>query len=82
MYLWADGIHMNIRLEEHKLCLLVMIGSAPMAARAHRPAAATVAQCPRGCAGLAVSFHSLSSSSRAVPMRWLAASAWPSMQLA
>jgi transposase-like protein len=23
---WADGIHMNIRLEEHKLCLLVMIG--------------------------------------------------------
>jgi transposase-like protein len=26
MYLWADGIHVNIRLEEHKLCLLVMIG--------------------------------------------------------
>ena len=25
-YLWADGIHVNIRLEEHKLCLLVMIG--------------------------------------------------------
>ena len=24
--LWADGIHVNIRLEEHKLCLLVMIG--------------------------------------------------------
>ena len=22
----ADGIHVNIRLEEHKLCLLVMIG--------------------------------------------------------
>ena len=26
MYLWADGIHVNIRLEEHKLCLLVLIG--------------------------------------------------------
>ena len=26
IYLWADGIHVNIRLEEHKLCLLVMIG--------------------------------------------------------
>jgi hypothetical protein len=20
VYLWADGIHVNIRLEEHKLC--------------------------------------------------------------
>jgi len=26
VYLWADGVHPNIRLEEHKLCLLVMIG--------------------------------------------------------
>ena len=26
VYLWADGIHVNIRLEEHKLCLLVLIG--------------------------------------------------------
>ncbi|XVS61837.1 IS256 family transposase [Actinosynnema sp. CA-299493] len=26
VYLWADGIHVNIRLEEHRLCLLVMIG--------------------------------------------------------
>jgi transposase-like protein len=26
VYLWADGIHVNIRLEEHKLCLLVVIG--------------------------------------------------------
>src|SRR5690349_4679620 len=26
VYLWADGIHVNIRLEEHKLFLLVMIG--------------------------------------------------------
>ena len=26
VYLWADGIHVNIRLEEDKLCLLVMIG--------------------------------------------------------
>jgi transposase-like protein len=26
VYLWADGIHVNIRLDQHKLCLLVMIG--------------------------------------------------------
>src|SRR5215207_3436831 len=26
VYLWADGIHVNIRLEKHKLCLLVLIG--------------------------------------------------------
>ena len=26
VYLWVDGIRVNIRLEEHKLCLLVMIG--------------------------------------------------------
>ena len=26
VYLWAGGIHVSIRLEEHKLCLLVMIG--------------------------------------------------------
>jgi hypothetical protein len=28
VYVWADGIHVNIRLEEYKLCLLVMIGGA------------------------------------------------------
>jgi transposase-like protein len=26
VYLWADGIHINVRLQEHTLCLLVMIG--------------------------------------------------------
>ena len=26
VYLWADGIHVNIRLDQHKLCLLVLIG--------------------------------------------------------
>jgi transposase-like protein len=26
VYVWADGIHLNIRLEETRLCLLVMIG--------------------------------------------------------
>jgi transposase-like protein len=26
VYLWADGIHVNIRLDEHKLGLLVTIG--------------------------------------------------------
>ena len=26
VYVWADGIHVNIRLEEDKLCLLVIVG--------------------------------------------------------
>jgi transposase-like protein len=26
VYLWAEGIHVNVGLEEHKLCLLVLIG--------------------------------------------------------
>lgn len=26
VYLWAGGVHVNVRLEEHRLCLLVMIG--------------------------------------------------------
>jgi transposase-like protein len=26
VYVWADGIHVNIRLEEERLCLLVVIG--------------------------------------------------------
>lgn len=26
VYVWADGIHLNVRLDEVKLCLLVMIG--------------------------------------------------------
>ena len=26
VYMWADGIHVNVRLEEAKLCLLVLIG--------------------------------------------------------
>jgi transposase-like protein len=26
VYLWADGIHVNVRLDQAKLCLLVMIG--------------------------------------------------------
>jgi transposase-like protein len=26
VYVWADGIHVNIRLEEERLCLLVMVG--------------------------------------------------------
>ena len=37
VYLWADGIHVNIRLEEHKLCLLVMTGCALTAARSWSP---------------------------------------------
>ena len=26
VYVWADGIHVNVRLDEAKLCLLVLIG--------------------------------------------------------
>lgn len=26
VYVWADGIHVNVRLEEARLCLLVLIG--------------------------------------------------------
>src|SRR4051794_22516520 len=26
VYVWADGVHVNIRLEEERLCLLVLIG--------------------------------------------------------
>jgi transposase-like protein len=26
VYVWADGIHVNVRLDEAKLCLLVMVG--------------------------------------------------------
>ena len=29
VYVWADGIHLNIRLEEDRLCLLVIIGVRP-----------------------------------------------------
>ncbi len=28
VYLWVDGIHLKVRLEQDKVCLLVMIGSA------------------------------------------------------
>ena len=39
VYLWADGIHVNVRLDDQKLCLLVMIGVRGRphgAGRAHR----------------------------------------------
>ena len=26
VYVWADGVHVNVRLEEHRLCLLVLVG--------------------------------------------------------
>ncbi|MEN8185299.1 MAG: IS256 family transposase [Myxococcota bacterium] len=29
VYVWVDGIHLTIRLEEDRLCLLVMIGARP-----------------------------------------------------
>jgi len=49
VYAWADGIHLNIRLDEEKLCLLVLIGSASTAARSSSPwRRATVSQQSRG----------------------------------
>jgi transposase-like protein len=29
VYVWADGIHVNVRLEDDRVCLLVMIGARP-----------------------------------------------------
>ncbi len=29
VYLWADGVHFNVRLEEDRLCCLVMVGVRP-----------------------------------------------------
>jgi transposase-like protein len=29
VYIWVDGIHVNIRLEEDRLCLLVILGARP-----------------------------------------------------
>ena len=60
VYLWADGIHVSIRLEEHKLCLLVMIGVAPTAARSSsRSLTATASRRTRGrtCCGTAPPPH-------------------------
>jgi transposase-like protein len=37
VYLWADGIHVDIRLEEQKLCLLVMVGVRADGARSSSP---------------------------------------------
>jgi putative transposase len=36
VYLWADGIHLKVRLEQGKVCLLVIIGVALTAARSWR----------------------------------------------
>jgi hypothetical protein len=37
VYVHGGGIHVNIRLEQHKLCTLMMIGSAPTGARSSPP---------------------------------------------
>ena len=33
VYVWVDGVHFNIRLEDDRLCTLVMIGARPTARR-------------------------------------------------
>jgi transposase-like protein len=57
VYLWADGIHVNIRLQEHKLCLLVLIGvradgrkELVALADGYRESAESWADLLRGCA--------------------------------
>ncbi len=37
VYLWVDGIHVKVRLEQEKLCLLVMLGVLPTAVRNSSP---------------------------------------------
>jgi hypothetical protein len=37
VYVWADGVPLNVRLEEAKLCLLVLIGCGSTAARNSSP---------------------------------------------
>ena len=37
VYLWVEGIHLGIRLEEDKLCLLVMVGVRADAAKSWLP---------------------------------------------
>ena len=29
VYWWADGVHFNVRLEQDRLCCLVMVGDPP-----------------------------------------------------
>ncbi len=36
VYLWADGVHLNVRLDEAKLCLLVMVGARRRPQGTHR----------------------------------------------
>jgi transposase-like protein len=57
VYVWADGIHVNIRLGEHKLCLLVLIGVRAdgrkeliALADGYRESAESWADLPRDCA--------------------------------
>jgi putative transposase len=33
VYVWADGVHFRVRLEQARLCCLVIVGCAPMAPR-------------------------------------------------
>ncbi len=37
VYLWVDGIHLKVRLEQEKLCLLVMIGVRADGRKERRP---------------------------------------------
>ena len=37
VYLWADGVHFNVRLAEDRLCCLVLGGVRPTAARSWSP---------------------------------------------
>jgi hypothetical protein len=56
VYLWVDGIHLGIRLDQGKLCLLVLIGARAdgrkelvALADGHRESAESWADLPRDC---------------------------------
>ncbi|CAL9661144.1 IS256 family transposase ISGpo1 [Streptomyces sp. enrichment culture] len=57
VYVWADGIHLNIRLEEAKACVLVLVGVRADGSRelialkdGYRESGESWADLPRDCA--------------------------------
>jgi transposase-like protein len=73
VYVWADGIHVNIRLDEEKLCLLVMVGVRVDATRSSsRWPRATGTRPGRGwtCCATAPAGACAPRSSRSVTGRW------------
>ena len=47
VYVWVDGIHFNIRLEDDRLCTLVMIGARPDGTKGSWRSTTATARAPR-----------------------------------